>query len=301
MVRSGAPKRLWDDCLVREAYVRSSTALDIFSLEGQVPDTIVKCQTSDISPLVKYALYDWVEFRDTGQSFPDSKEWLGRDFGPAIDIGPAMSRKVLKINGGLMFRVSVRGLTLEEIQSPDEQKRRQEYDEAIKVKLDKGMQYHEFKLDPDFADFVTPTHDCYEDKKEPAFEMPDIDNLDEHDVDTYDQYVGASVQLSIGDKVQTGKFTGQKRGLDGVARGKASANPILDTRTYNVEFSDGRSEEYTANAIVESMYAQCDEEGNQFLMLQDIVGHNTDGKAVERADMYIKVGSNRQIRKTTKG
>jgi hypothetical protein len=51
MVRSGSPKRLWDDCLVREAYVRSSTALDIFSLEGQVPATIVKGQTSDISPL----------------------------------------------------------------------------------------------------------------------------------------------------------------------------------------------------------------------------------------------------------
>jgi hypothetical protein len=49
------------------------------------------------------------------------------------------------------------------------------------------------------------------------------------------------------------------------------------------------------------MYAQCDEEGNQFIMLQDIVGHKTDGHAVERADMYIKVGSNRQIRKTTKG
>jgi hypothetical protein len=32
MVRSGAPKRLWDHCLVREAYFRSSTALDIFSL-----------------------------------------------------------------------------------------------------------------------------------------------------------------------------------------------------------------------------------------------------------------------------
>jgi hypothetical protein len=31
--------------------------------------------------------------------------------------------------------------------------------------------------------------------------MPDIDNLDEHDVDTYDQYMGASVHLSIGDKV----------------------------------------------------------------------------------------------------
>jgi hypothetical protein len=242
-----------------------------------------------------------VKFRDTGQSFPDSKEWLGRDLRPTIDIGPAMSGKVLKINGEVMFRVSVRGLALEEIQIPDEQKTRQEYDESIKVKLGKGMQDHEFKLDPDFADFMTPTHDYYEDKKEPAFEMPDIDNLDEHDVDTYDQYVGASMQLSIGDKVQTGKVTGRKLGLDGVARGKASANPILDTRTYNVEFPDGRSEEYTANVIAENMYAQCDEEGNQFLMLQDIVGHTTDGHAVERADMYIRVGSNRQIRKTMKG
>jgi hypothetical protein len=104
------------------------------------------------------------------------------------------------------------------------------------------MQDHEFKLDPDFADFVTPTHDCYKEKKEPEFKMPDIDSLDEHDVDTYDQYVGASVHLSIGDKVQNGKVTGRKRGLDGVVRGKASANPILDTRTYNVEFTDGRSE-----------------------------------------------------------
>jgi hypothetical protein len=113
--------------------------------------------------------------------------------------------------------------------------------------------------------------------------------------------VGASVQLSIGDKVQTGKVTGQKRGLDGVARWKASANPILDTRTYNVEFPDGRSEEYTANFIANNMYAQCDEEGNQFLMLQAFFGHKTDGHAVERADIYIKVGSNRQIRKRTKG
>jgi hypothetical protein len=115
MVRSGAPKRLWDDCLVREAYVRSSTAFEIFSLEGKVPDIIVKGQTSDISPLAEYAWYEWVKFRDTGQSFQDSKEWLGRDLGPAIDIGIAISRNVLKINGKVMFRVSVRGLNLDEM------------------------------------------------------------------------------------------------------------------------------------------------------------------------------------------
>jgi hypothetical protein len=52
-----------------------------------------------------------------------------------------------------------------------------------------------------------------------------------------------------------------------VSRGKESANPILDTRTYNIEFPDGRSEEYTASVIAENMYAQYDEEGNHFLML----------------------------------
>jgi hypothetical protein len=134
-------------------------------IKGQIPDTIMKGHTSDISPLADYAWYEWVKFRHTRQSLPDSKEWLGRNLGSENDIGPNMSRKVLKINGEVMFRVSVRGLTLDEMLSPDEQKRCQEYDEAIKVKIGKGMQDHEFKLDPDFMDFVTPTNDCYEDKK----------------------------------------------------------------------------------------------------------------------------------------
>jgi hypothetical protein len=127
--------------------------------------------------------------------------------------------------------------------------------------------------------------------------MPDVNDLDKHDIDTYDQYVGASVQLSICEKAQTGKVTGRKRSLGGVAGGKASANPILYTRTYNVKFPDGRSEEYMGNVIAKNMYAQCYEEGNQFLMLQDIVGHKTDGRAVESAGIHIKVGSNKQISK----
>jgi hypothetical protein len=86
-----------------------------------------------------------------------------------------------------------------------------------------------------------------------------------------------------------------------VARGKASTNLILDTITYNVEFPDGRSQEYKANVIAENMYAQCDEEGNQFLMLQEIVGHKTDGHAVEHTDMYIKVVSNKKIKEDKEG
>jgi hypothetical protein len=46
-------------------------------------------------------------------------------------------------------------------------------------------------------------------------------------------------------------------------RGRANANSMLDTRTYEIEFPGGRSDEYTANMIAENMYAQCDIEGRK--------------------------------------
>jgi hypothetical protein len=57
MVRYGCPNRLWDDCLVREAYVRSHTALAVLGLEGQVPKSRVKGVTADISTITEYGWY----------------------------------------------------------------------------------------------------------------------------------------------------------------------------------------------------------------------------------------------------
>jgi hypothetical protein len=132
--------------------------------------------------------------------------------------------------------------------------------------------------------------------------MPYIDDIKEaNDVDTYDQYVGAHVRVPIGDEIHSGKVVRRKRELDGTMRGRANANSILDTRTYQIEFPDGRSDEYTANVIAENMYVQCDIEGRQYNLMEGIVDHKTDGHAVEPADMYIKNGSNKKVRKTTKG
>jgi hypothetical protein len=76
---------------------------------------------------------------------------------------------------------------------------------------------------------------------------------------------------------------------------------MLDTRTYEIEFPDGRSDEYNANVIAENMYAQCDTEGRQYNLMEGIIDHKTDGHALERADKYIKHGRNKQVRKTAKG
>jgi hypothetical protein len=65
------------------------------------------------------------QFRDTAAKFPVSKIQLGRYLGAAIDIGPAMTRKILNQNGMVMYRSSVRSLTQDEIQSPTEKKERQ--------------------------------------------------------------------------------------------------------------------------------------------------------------------------------
>ena len=74
MVRSGAPKRLWDDCLEREAYVRSLTA---------------------------------------------------------HDIGPAMTRKVLKDNGKVVYRSTVRSLTPDELADETMKLKRKEFTEKV--------------------------------------------------------------------------------------------------------------------------------------------------------------------------
>ncbi|KAL7530108.1 hypothetical protein ACHAXR_003313, partial [Thalassiosira sp. AJA248-18] len=42
MLKTGTPKRLWDHCLELEALIRSNTALDIYSLDGETPETMMK-------------------------------------------------------------------------------------------------------------------------------------------------------------------------------------------------------------------------------------------------------------------
>jgi hypothetical protein len=176
MLRYGCPKRLWDDCIFREAYVRSDTSIDIYGLEGQVSEIKIKGETVDISTIAEYVWYEWVKFSDTAAKFPVSKIQLGRDLGAATDIGPAMTRKILKQNGSVMYRSSVRPLTQDETQSPTERQEHEKFDMAIEEKFGPAMNKYDFQNDPDYAYFVTPNYDCYEDDEVSPSKMPDIDD-----------------------------------------------------------------------------------------------------------------------------
>jgi hypothetical protein len=76
----------------------------------------------------------------------------------------------------------------------------------------------------------------------------------------------------------------------------------LDTRIYEVQFPDGHVLDYAANVIAESIYLQVDDEGNQFLLLQEIIDHKKDDLAVKMKDMWItSINGNKSIHLTTKG
>jgi hypothetical protein len=82
------------------------------------------------------------------------------------------------------------------------------------------MNKSDFKDNPDYADFVTPTYDCCEDDEVPPSKIPYIyDVKDDDDVDTYDQYVGAHLRVPTADEIRSGKVVRHNRELDGIVRG----------------------------------------------------------------------------------
>ena len=299
MVRAKAPKVLWDHCVEREALIRSNTAHPIYELNGQVPETLVSGETPDITTIAEFQWYEWVKFRDTAISFPDDPIILGRDLGPAIDIGPAYTRKVLKANGQVIYRSTVRALTPDEMKDPEEIKAREDFDASILDKLGEATTWEDLEDD---RELDTPVLPSYKDSSGGANTyMADEDDVYSATPDTIDKYVGAEVLLPTGDGTGKGRVCGRKRNQEGNPIGRAHKNPVIDTRVYSVEFDDGRIGDYAANVIAEHMLSTVDEDGNMTPLLAAIVGHRTNGHAVERADMYVNRAGHKALRRTTKG
>ena len=69
-----------------------------------------------------------------------------------------------------------------------------------------------------------------------------------------------------------------------------------------MEFDDNDQTELTDNLIAESMYAQCDPDGNQYLLLADIVNHRGMDNAVKFADQkVVRANGRTYLRRSTVG
>jgi hypothetical protein len=59
--------------------------------------------------------------------------------------------------------------------------------------------------------------------------------------------------------------------------------------------------EYTANMIAESMWAQCNIDRNQWLLMEAIIDHRANDLAVKEADGYVVINKRKHRIKITKG
>jgi hypothetical protein len=80
-----------------------------------------------------------------------------------------------------------------------------------------------------------------------------------------------------------GRITSQKRDKDS----KANANPILDTCEYTFTFDDGDETILNANLIAEAMFAQCNPDGNHYVLLDSIIDHRWPDTAIRPSDQKV--------------
>ena len=111
MLKSWCPKDLWDHCLELEALIRSHTALDIYGREGKIPEAVMSGQTGNISSLCEFEWYQWVMLFQPKETYPEDKMFIGRWLIPAIDVGTAMTYKILSPDDGYVCRSIVRPWT----------------------------------------------------------------------------------------------------------------------------------------------------------------------------------------------
>ena len=121
-------------------------------------------------------------------------------------------------------------------------------------------------------DYLTPTYKYYDDDHQDGTSDASPEQLTPTP-EIGDNYVNMELMLPRGGTLARGRVTERKPDHEGNVIGRSNANPILDTREYELRVGDGNVTELTANAIAESMYAMCDENGNYILLFDAIVDH----------------------------
>ena len=295
MKETNCPMVLWDYCAEHKAKVNNVTAKDLFQLNGQTPHYTVTGEEGDISNLCQFAFYDWCYFRDTAAKFPFPAQILGRVLGPS-DAGNKMSQWCIRADGIVLPRQTCRPLTDEELNSDIEKNKRNAFDMAIKLKLGDSINLPPKPVNGEGDSYVHNVYEEYEDDDEKARILHEADHV------SYDELINAEVLLPHQGKTSHATVVGRHKDKDDSMTGRHDSNPVLNTAIYDVLFPDGAVKQYAANTIAENMWAHVDDEGHQYLLLNEIIEHRRHDSAVAKQDEYVVTKrGNKKLRKTTIG
>ena len=109
---ANSPLEFLDYCDERGATITNMTAKNIFQLQGQNDHTATYGEQGDISNICQFGWCEWVYVRDGLEPFPLMTEVLGHCLEPAQNEENEMAQWILKINGQVVPRRSLRNYAL---------------------------------------------------------------------------------------------------------------------------------------------------------------------------------------------
>ena len=203
---------------------------------------------------------------------------------------------VMKANGNVVSRTMVQRIKEVELGKETTKQKTNQFNQEIST----IMETKNYTIpENDENMFYIHNKDDNDDNVEQV--VPDAKDV-EFSPETMDTYVGSEIQLPNGDGFIAARVVKRARDNNGNPIGRSHSNPILDTCLYEVKQANGARREIQANVILENMFAQADLEGRQFMLLNKIVSHKSDGTAIKKGNKYIQIPNRQPKRKlTTRG
>ena len=207
--------------------------------------------------------------------FPFPAHVLGSCLRPAKNEGNKITQWVLKQNGKIVPRRTMRRLTPEEWEREIEINNRSEFNDEIKARYgdsfslpEKSLKNPQDKDDTDdlpFDDVSTsiPEEDIIDDQGRPL-----------HPSSVADMMMNSEVLLTQGEENRLSKVI--KRSVDSYGKviGNYNELPVLNTMLYDVQFTDGSIKKYSVNLIAENILMQEDGDGLHHQLLEGILDHS---------------------------
>ncbi len=116
-----------------------------------------------------------------------------------------------------------------------------------------------------------------------------------------DEYIQASIIIPHGNTFAHRTIVSCKCNAEGNIIGCAHDNPILNSCVYDIEFSDSKVTTLDANAIAKAVYTLCDPDGNEYIVLDELIDINHTDYALKLDQQKIMANSATCQWKSTKG
>jgi hypothetical protein len=107
--------------------------------------------------------------------------------------------------------------------------------------------------------------------------------------------------MPLNDAMTKSRVIGQVKDTSDNPIRVSHANPLQDTSVYAVQFSDGMVAKYGANLIAMAMFAQVDDEGSSYNIMDAIVDHHKLKEAIPEDKVFVTIQDKIHPVCTTKG